>query len=162
MKLIRTVASLATSLIFATGAWAADQDPHTSHHPESASASASFTANAATKSAAAMPGKPAIKEAIGKMDMQMGMMRDMHEKMMAAKTPEQRNAMMADHMRMMQDGMAMMGNMKMMGGGMGMKPDMPTDSGRVQMMEKRMEMMESMMQMMLDRLPVANPVPAQK
>jgi hypothetical protein len=155
MKLIPAVTCLATSLVFAGCASVTKQDD--THHPASASASA------AAKSAAAMPGKPAMKDAIGKMDMQMGMMRDMHEKMMAAKTPEQRNAMMAEHMKMMQDGMAMMGNMKMMGGaGMGMKSGMPADNDRAQMMEKRVEMMETMMQMMLDRLPAANPVPASK
>ena len=37
----------------------------------------------------------------------------MHEKFLAAKTPEERQALMAEHMKLMQDGMAMM---KQMGG----------------------------------------------
>ena len=79
------------------------------------------------------------------MDMQMKSMREMHEKMMAAKTPEERQALMADHMKAMHDGMAMMGQMKApgdKGGGMPIHGDM---------MAKRMDMMEMMMQMMLDR-----------
>ena len=42
-------------------------------------------------------------------------MKDMQQKMMTAKTPAERQALMADHMKVMQDGMAMM---KEMHGGM--------------------------------------------
>ena len=110
-------------------------------------------------------------DAMGKMDMskmdaQMKQMRDMHEKMMAAKTPEDRNKLMAEHMKTMQDGMKMMegmggagmsgmDGMKGMGdmkGGQGAAGDM---TGHHQMMDKRMEMMQSMMQMMMDRMPAA-------
>ena len=104
---------------------------------------------------------------MSKMDAQMKKMRDMHEKMMAAKTPEERNKLMAEHMKTMQDGMKMMegmggagmsgmdgmkgmGDMKGMPGGQGAAGDMP---GHHQMMDKRMEMMQSMMQMMMDRMP---------
>ena len=97
---------------------------------------------------------------MSKMDAQMKKMREMHEKMVAAKTPEERNKLMAEHMKTMQDGMEMMGGMGGMGGaGMGdmksmsgMSADMPAHH---QMMEKRMAMMESMMQMMMDRMPAA-------
>jgi hypothetical protein len=71
-------------------------------------------------------------------------MRDMHEKMMNAKTPEERNKLRAEHMKAMQDGMAMMGGMSP--GGMG---------ARQQMMEKRMDMMQMMMKMMMDQTPAA-------
>ena len=83
-----------------------------------------------------------------KASQQMKTMQGMHQKMMAAKTPEERQALMAEHMKTMQDGMAMMGQMKggqggnAMGGGMSMGPEM---------MGKRMDMMEMMMQMMMDR-----------
>lgn len=84
-----------------------------------------------------------------RMDTQMKMMREMHIKMMAAKTPEERNTLMSEHMKVMQDGMTMMKGMS--SGGMG---EMKSDAGaNHQMMEKRMEMMEAMMQMMMDRLP---------
>jgi len=87
-------------------------------------------------------------------------MQGMHEKMMNAKTPEERSKLMAEHMKAMQEGMAMMGGMS--GAGMGdMKgmqemPNMGGDIGaRQQMMEKRMEMMQTMMKMMMDRMPAA-------
>ena len=109
---------------------------------------------------------------MGKMDAQMKKMREMHEKMMAAKTPEDRNKLMAEHMKTMQDGMQMMegmggagmsgmsgmsgmDGMKGMGdmkGMSGMSGDMGANN---QMMEKHMAMMESMMQMMMDRMPAA-------
>ena len=82
------------------------------------------------------------------MDTQMKTMQAMHDKMMAAKTPEERNALMAEHMKTMQDGMKTMEGMSGMDG---MK-DMPAHH---QMMEKRMEMMQTMMKMMMDRMPAA-------
>ena len=88
------------------------------------------------------------------MDSKMKAMSAMHEKMMNAKTPEEKKALMAEHMKSMQDGMAMMSTM----GGAGMadmkssKP-MPGNMGEHhQMMEKRMEMMTVMMQMMMDQM----------
>jgi hypothetical protein len=83
----------------------------------------------------------------------MKMMQEMHRKLAAAKTPEERAALMKDHMKTMQDGMAMMGRMRggMIGGGMGAgdgKAPMPMDPAT---MKRRMDMMEMMMQMMMDR-----------
>ena len=84
----------------------------------------------------------------------------MHEKMVAAKTPEERQALMAEHMKLMQKGMSMMKDMGKKGGksamqdGQGMSGMM---ADREQMMEKRMDMMESMMQMMMDRMPSGAP-----
>jgi hypothetical protein len=104
-----------------------------------------------------LPGKAsppaAMAERMSKMDAHMKAMREMHDKMARARTPEERNALMADHMKLMQDGMAMMGGMGP-GGMHGMGGDM---AGHQQMMEKRMEMMQSMMQMMMDRMPAAPP-----
>ena len=130
----------------------------------------------------AMPDQTA-KMDMSKMDAQMKKMREMHQKMVAAKTPEERSQLMAEHMKTMQDSMQMMGGMSgMHGGGMGAmggsaaadakpmpgmpgmaaKPATPGMSGMAgnmpahhQMMEKRMAMMESMMQMMMDRMPAA-------
>ena len=84
-----------------------------------------------------------------RMDSHIAAMREMHEKMMAAKTPEARRALMADHMKGMQQGMAMMNEMS--SGGMAAMPSDP--NARDKMMEKRMDMMQTMMQMMMDRLP---------
>ena len=138
MKLIRKL-SLALAL-FAVGApsWAAQHDQHKAHHP-AGSASA-----VASKS---MQGKPSLQIAL--MDTQIKAMEAMHDKMMVAKTPEERNALMAEHMQAMQDGVTMMNGMAARGMN-GMKGDM---AAHHQMMDKRMEMMQATMQLMMDRLP---------
>ena len=141
MKLVRLL-PLALAL-FTAGAtsWAAQQDQHKDHHP-AGSASA-----AASKS---MPGKTTPEMA--RMANQMKAMQEMHDKVMAAKTPEERNALMTEHMKTMQDGMGMM---KGMGGMTGPKSPPSSMSERLTMMEQRMEMMQATMQMMTDRLPAA-------
>jgi hypothetical protein len=72
----------------------------------------------------------------------MQQMQAMHEKMMAAKTPAERQALMTDHMKAMQQGMTMMQHMNS-------QPAKGTMSS--QMMQRRMDMMTMMMQMMMDR-----------
>ena len=86
---------------------------------------------------------------------QMKAMQQMHEQMVAAKTPDERNALMAEHMKLMQSGMNMMGGMGGMGGmGAGAANGKPADmAARQGMLEQRMDMMQSMMQMMMDRMP---------
>ena len=142
---MKLATSLSIALAFAitgTQTWAATTAEHDSHHPVGA---------ASAPAAKSMPSKS--KLAIAGMDSQMNSMQEMHNKMMAAKTPEERNSLTAEHMKTIQDGMAMMNGMS--SGGMSSMPkDMAT---RQQMMEKHMEVMQSMMQMMMDRLP---PVPA--
>ena len=97
---------------------------------------------------ATSPNNMATPDQMAKMDAQMNTMQGMHEKMMNAKTPEERSKLMAEHMKAMQDGMAMMEGMP---GMQGMTGDMGT---RQQMMEKRMAMMQTMMKMMMmDRMP---------
>lgn len=111
--------------------------------------------------ASAQAGSMAAPNHMAMMDAQMKSMREMHEKMMSAKTPDERNKMMAEHMKSMQGGMAMMGGMGGMsggmGGGMGDMKGMQGMSGDMtahhQMMAKRMEMMQMMMKMMMDRMP---------
>ncbi|WP_332774945.1 hypothetical protein [Polaromonas sp.] len=142
---ILTVAFAAAS----TGSLAQTAGEHTQHHPNTA-----VVSQASTKQAAP-PARPGSVDHMAAMDSQMKAMREMHEKMVNAKTPEERNALMAEHMKAMQEGMAMM---NMMGGpgmsGMqGGKPMSGTMNERQQMMEKRMDMMQSMMQMMMDCLP---------
>lgn len=115
---------------------AAKADEHASHHPDAPSMAA--------------------------MQDRMKSMREMRDKMMNAKTPEERQALMADHMKSMHDGMQMMKGMGGMGGmgpmggaaGMGDAKGMPADMmKRHQMMEGRMEMMQMMMEMMMQRMP---------
>ena len=111
-------------------------------------------------------------DAMQKAELQMTAMMDIHTRLMNAKTPEERNALMAEQMKVMQDGMAMMTNMSkdakgMMSGMMsGMMMGNQGKDGNAmmsgiqggmmqhhQMMDKRMDMMQMMMQMMMDRLP---------
>lgn len=96
----------------------------------------------------------ATPDQMAKMDAQIKTMQAMHDKMMSAKTAEERSKLMAENMKTMQDGMAMMAGMS--GAGMGGMKGMTGDMGaRQQMMEKRMEMMQSMMKMMMDRMQAA-------
>ncbi len=132
------------------GSFAQNADEHKDHHPTGTTAPAA----AAKKS----PAKSVNADKIASMDKQMKSMQAMHEKMTAAKTPEERQALMAEHMKMMQDSMGMMkqmGGMSGMGGMQGGKGMSGNMADRQQMMEKRMDMMESMMQMMMDRTPPA-------
>ncbi|MEO6081375.1 MAG: hypothetical protein ABIQ86_16640 [Steroidobacteraceae bacterium] len=71
----------------------------------------------------------------------MQQMQSMHAKMMAAKTPAERQALMAEHMATMHKGMMAM---QQMGASSAQSPMDP------QMMQKRMDMMTMMMQMMMD------------
>lgn len=138
------LAAVATALCLAGPAARAAAD-HSSHHP-AASASAPGDAQGAAEEAS-------------RMDEHMKHMREMHEKMMNAKTPEERSALRAEHMKAMQDGMAMMGGAGAGGGmqchgakqGKGAMHD--NMAAHHEAIEKRLDMMQSMMQMMLDRLP---------
>lgn len=161
MTFVRTVFSMATFAVatLATPAWAAAEVKGNSHQPPSAAAVQLAQAKPATP-ASGMGGMGSMMGNTGAagmpgMEAQLKAMRDMHDKMVAAKTPAERNALMAEHMKIMQNGMNMMGGMgpaAMMGS--------PGDvAARQRMMEQRMDMMQSMMQMMVDRV---QPVPATK
>jgi hypothetical protein len=104
---------------------------------------------------AASASSMATSDNMAKMEAQTKAMQGMHEKMMAAKTPEERGRLMAEHMKTMQDGMKMMDGTG--GAGMGDMKGMQTGEmgARNQMMEKRMEMMQAMMKMMMDRMPAS-------
>ena len=97
------------------------------------------------------------------MDPRMKAMQEMHQKMMNAKTPAERQALMADHMMAMQGGMAMMTEMQGMHGmgGMTGKGDgkgMPADMAqRHQLMAAHMATMQTMMDMMMQRMPPTTP-----
>jgi hypothetical protein len=94
---------------------------------------------------------------------QMRTMQEMHQRMQAARTPAERQALMAEHMKVMQSGMDMMSRMGEgppagnpptapgatpgMGGMGGMGGMMAMHAN----MEQRMALMEKMMQMMVDR-----------
>jgi hypothetical protein len=113
-----------------------DADEHAAHHP------------AGTVAAPAPAGY----------DQQMKVMQGMHRKMAAAKTPDERAALVKDHMKTMQDGMGMMSQMS---GGMMSGKDMESGKGAMpmdpEMMKRRMDMMDMMMQMMMDREAIKPP-----
>ena len=92
------------------------------------------------------------------MDAQMKTMHDMHTKMTNAKTPEERQALMADHMKAMQGGMSMMKSMSGMSGmdAKASQPAMPADMAEhKKMMGQHMAMMQMMMDMMQQRMPAS-------
>ena len=142
--------TLAAALAFAsTSTLAANHEQdHTEHHPE---------APAAVAPAPDMGAKVPPQA----MQKQIQAMKAMHEKMVNAKTPEERSALMAEHMQTMRDGMGMMQKMGQSGGMGGMGGMGASKGGKAmacdmneshRMMGMRMEMMESMMQMMMDRM----------
>ena len=139
MKLVSTLTLALALVAVASNTLAAQHDQQRAHHP-AGSASAPMSKS--------MPGKSTPEMA--RMANQMAAMHEMHDKMMAAKTPAERNALMAAHMKTMQEGMGMMKSMGGMTDAKGMPVDMPQ---RQTMMEQRMDMMQSMMEMMVDRLP---------
>ena len=145
MKPVAALSLALAILVVGTSTWAAQDDQQPSQHPPGMTGTAP-----ASPASHAMPGMPS-HDMTG-MDAQMQAMTDMHNKMTAAKTPSERDALMAEHTKTMQDGMDMMKGMSPVGMGDmgGMKGDKATHD---QMMEKRMQMMQSMMQMMIDRLP---------
>ena len=128
MKL--ALALFGSSLALAGCATGPKPGNHAAHHPPAA--------------AAAAPAAPST----GQMDSMMKSMQEMHDKVMAAKTPEERAKLMQEHMKLMQDGTAMMGRMRGGKDGMGMGSGMSVDP---ETMGKRMDMMEMMMKMMVDR-----------
>lgn len=141
MKLAQSLSLTLAIAALGLPAWTAAQDDPHQHPAEVAPTPASDPA----------PGKSSFDTT--RMDTQLKAMREMHDEIMAAKTPQERNALMTEQMKVMQEGMNMMNamfpdGMKDM---MGMKGDM---AAHHRMMGKRMEMMQAMMQMMMDRLSV--------
>lgn len=143
------------------------QVDHAQHHPQGAAAPA----------AAQPPGARAMNSAMS--PEQMKAMHETHQKAMSAKTPEERQAAMAEHMKLMQGGAMPM--MQMGGGAKGMQCGMGAMGGDAKgmacgmgdnakgmqcgmmgnnaLLEQRLAHMESMMQTMMERLP---PAPAKK
>ena len=144
MKMNRSFAlALAIAAFLGGSVWALAADLHADHHsmPASSGDAPSPMPMPGMLGGMAMPDADAMAS-------QMAAMQAMHEKMMAARTPKERQALMVEHMQLMQGGMSMMSSMGK-GGTAGMNCDMPE---RHRMMEQRMDMMQAMMQMMMDRM----------
>ena len=86
-----------------------------------------------------------------RIDKQMEVMQEMHQKMAAAKTPAERQALMTEHMKAMQGGMSMMCEMGTGGAGMA------GGAGSGDMMKRCMDMKSMTMQMMMDREAARSP-----
>lgn len=148
---------VAAALLIGSGAISAQtkEQDHQAHHPDGAASAA--LAKPSAKASALAPAKSADRAT------RMKAMQEMHQKMMDAKTPEERQALMGEHMKAMQAGMGMMKQMSgpETGGDAGMK-GMPADpNARMQAMEQRMNLMQTMMEMMMDRMAVT-PMPGNK
>ncbi|AYH43365.1 hypothetical protein [Azoarcus sp. DN11] len=148
------ITALAMSLAAVSPTWADD-----AHHPD--------RAPAATAPAAATPA-PAPEKTIQRMRDNTTTMQSQLEALAAAKTPEERQKLLMDHMQTMRENMMlgqqiaagdgpsmgcqMMGGKGMMGGGMGMMGGTASDASpdalaqRMHQMERRMDMMQSMME----------------
>lgn len=87
------------------------------------------------------------------MDERMRAMADVHAKMMSAKSPEERRALMAEHQKAMREGMAAAHASL---GAMGTGPRCMDPAA----MQKHQAMMQMMMQMMTETPDAAAPVPA--
>jgi hypothetical protein len=88
------------------------------------------------------------------MDTQLDVMKDMHQKMAAAKTDTERQSLTKEHFKVMQDSIAMMDKtgeerMKCMASKKGGESSAKKQR---QMLDKHMKMMHSMMQMMNDHM----------
>ena len=112
------------------------------------------------------PAKPAApptaccadaKAQMAQMNEHMARMRTLHDQLAKASTPQERQKLMDEQHREMQQGMNLMDQMRhdcaMMGGGMAMgQKGKPADQAmQMQMMQARMDMMQTMMRTMMDQ-----------
>lgn len=116
---MRLTPLLAAAMVLSACAATQPDKDHAAHHPPGAAA-------------------PSTSPSPAQVDEQMKAMRAMHDKMMSAKTPDERQALMAEHMKAMRDGMSMMCEM-------------------AEMKKRCMGMKDMTMQMMTDREPVRAP-----
>jgi hypothetical protein len=113
---------------------------HSPHHPAPSASAAPLRHDIGT------PGGVTV---MVRMNAQMEAMKAMHKKIAAARTASEREALMPEHMKLMQEGMSML---------RGMSPSRSDASSgasdtQQQIAEKRLDMMELMMQMLVDGMP---------
>lgn len=100
------------------------------------------------------------KAQMERMDAQMKTMRGLHDRMLRAATPDERQKLMEEQHRAIQQGIDMIN--RMMGGMNGgapleQKAGAPDPNGSMQLMQKGIEMMALMTQMMMDQLGLRTP-----
>lgn len=110
-----------------------------------------------TPGASRMPGSDADADA----EQQLKAMQEIHQRMMNARTPQERRALMAEHSRIMRRAMETMHGMQgrhgsgmqgMHGSGMGHGAQMQGAH-----LQRQMAMMQMMMKMMMDRIDMLDP-----
>lgn len=138
MSRFRTAAAV-LSLAAASTATMAQDVHHSPHHP----------AGPASASPRHDIGMPAGVTAMVRMNALMQAMQVMHDKITAAKTPAERDALMPEHMKLMLESLAMLRGMSPAKS----KSGAGDPTSRQQVLEKRVDMMESMMQMLVDGMP---------
>jgi hypothetical protein len=121
---------------------------------QDAKAPAAHTHAAGMQSGAAMN----MSTQMGQMDEHMKKMQALHDRLVNASTPDERQKVMDEQRQEMQACMGMMNQMQggpMMGGmgsgTMGQKSTPADAKAQMQMMQKRMDMMQMMMQSMMDQ-----------
>jgi hypothetical protein len=134
------IAVLAVGILLAGGAPSAQQ----------------LTAPAPGGNAASLPaGSPALNAQLEQMDAQMGRLRALHDRMIRAATPDERQRLMAEQHRAIEEGMGMMTRMMSAIGGnapLERKGGPPDQDSTTQIMQKGIEMMALMTQMMREQL----------
>src|ERR1035437_8932004 len=79
------------------GSWAQTETDHTQHHSQTMTPAEGYAKHSALKTSQV--------DQMAAMDSKMKTMHEVHEDFLSAKTPEERNALMAKHMQAMRDGM---------------------------------------------------------
>lgn len=130
---------LLTLAVAVPASLAADEVDHSKHHSAASQPGDKVQPGATVKKPAPLP--------VSQVEPQMKAMQAMHEKMMQAKTPEEKKSVMQEHMKMMHEGMAMM---KAMG-------PAANEKATPEMMQQKMEMMQSMMESMMDHMEACMP-----
>lgn len=134
-------------------------DEHHQPAPGGKAAAAPYNPSTATPSQSTL--------AMMQMDDHMKRMQVLHDRMMNARIPEERQKALVEARKEMQEGMAMMKPMmqdqRMMGGGMMAQKGKPADANtQLQTMSKRIDMMQMMMQMMMDQQAMTMPPTGEK
>ena len=114
MKILNSIVLASAIAVSSSAAMAQAKDDHKDHQPETSTQSTATKGNAPSNQ---------VSQDMMKMDEQIKSMQDSHQKMINAKTPEERNAIIAESMKAMQAGMSMMQTAGMMS--MPMKDGMP-------------------------------------
>ena len=141
-----TYGLVASLLLSGNSSIAADE-----HHEPASEGKAATAPSTRAPAPSSQPGASMMQ-----MDDHMKRMQTLHDRMMNAASPEERQNVMQEARKEMQDSMTLMKPMMhggaMMGNGMMAQKGKPAaGNAQTQMLEKRVDMMQMMMQMMMDQ-----------